>query len=138
MPATSRSSGPSTRVLASSLTSCFNFIGTSKVWPGLGRRQRVGNPGFGDRLGLVRGRFRRGFGGRLDVRANAEVRRRALGDCFEDGPGRFASVVTVRVRFIQKYRDADFRVVGRKETNERREIFVRPIGRLLAGAGFAR
>src|SRR6266567_6498065 len=138
MPATSRSSGPSTRRATSSSTSFFNCIGALKTSPGLGCRQRAGDPVFGDRFRLVGRRFRRRFGGRLDIRTNAQVGGCALGDGFENRSGGFATIVTLRVRFIEEDGDANLRVVGGKETDERRKVLVRAVGRLLAGAGLAR
>src|SRR5437660_6647368 len=120
MLVTSGSSGPSTRIGASSLTSCFNCIGTSKVSSGLRGRQRVGSAGFGDRLSRFRGRF----GRRRHVRAKAEIRGGAFGNSPENRCGRFAAVIAFRVRFIEIHSDAQLRIIGGKETDEGSKVFM--------------
>src|SRR5438874_5286397 len=138
MPATSRSSGPSTRIGTSSLTNCFNCIGTSKISSSSGGRQRGGEAGLSDHLRRVGGRFlKRLVGRRLDIRANREVGRHTLGNRPENRTRGFAAVVTLRVRFVEKHSDADFGAVCREEADERGKIFARTIRRFLPGTRLA-
>src|SRR5947208_16870602 len=104
MPATSRSSGPSTRIGTSSLTNCFNCIGTSKISSSSGGRQRRGEDGLSDQLRRVGGRFlKRLVGRRLDIRANREVGRRTLDNCLENRTSCFAAVVKLQIQFDEFY-----------------------------------
>src|SRR6266511_4860039 len=136
MPATSRSSGPSTRKGESWLTSCFKCVGTSKVSPGFSGSQRPVADGFCKRFHRRRsGLLRAGH-----VRLKVKLHGNPFGDPSEYRSGGFAAVIASPppVRVIQHHQDTDFRFVGRKKANERRKIPARTVRELLRSARLSR
>src|SRR4051812_25131969 len=104
MPATSRSSEPSTRSTGSCFTSSFSCIG-SKFGPHLHDRAM-----FWSWLGR---HYVAGFSG-LHVGFDVEKIRGALGDPLEDWRGRLGAIIAgARIRLVDRNRDAQLRVVGR-------------------------
>src|SRR5437867_5482618 len=135
IPATSRSSEPSTRRGESWLTSCFNCIDTSKISPRLSGRQRPIVDCFSKGLDGARSRFLL----RGNVRLNVELQGDPFGNTSENRGGGFPTVVASPppVRGIEHDQDADLRVIGWKEPDKVREIPARTVGKPLGRAGFA-
>src|ERR1043166_1175396 len=131
MPATSRSKEPSTRSTESFLTSSFSCI-ASKFRAELRKCAVLG--GFVTRHHIA------GFAG-LHVGFDIEKVRRALSNAFENRRGRLRTVIAgAWIRFIDRNGDAEFSIIGREKSDERRVVLVVrvfAVNDFLRSAGFA-